>query len=382
MISRILAIGDPHFRIDNLDESNQFINNLSRLIDDRKDIDIIVVLGDILHTHEKLHTVALNSATNFFKMLIAPRFDDMNNRRKIKVFCLVGNHDATSNTIFLTDNHWMNALKGWDGLTIVDYPITEPINNSFITLCPYVPDGRLVEALNHLNTLEQTSYTSIKIHDSTTYLDWKLSSCVFAHQLLDGAKMGPIVASNVEEWKDEYPLCVSGHIHDKQKIKDNLYYVGSSMQHSYGENGDKSLAIITIVEGEEPIIEEIYLDIKKKKILYATIEELEDVQEKILENQDIEYKIVLKGKDSDLKAIKQSALYKETMELDNVKKISFKATWKDEGEVKVLEDDFIDCLQSLVYRDDNPYLSSLYEHLIYGKEDKSDQDIFFFTSEN
>jgi DNA repair exonuclease SbcCD nuclease subunit len=374
MVCRILAIGDPHFRIDNVDESNQFINNVSKLIEERVDIDIIVVLGDILHTHEKLHTVALNSATNFFKMLIS---------HKRKVFCLVGNHDATSNTIFLTNNHWMNALKGWDGLTIVDYPIIEEIyENKFITLCPYVPDGRLVEALNHLNTLEQTSETSIKINNSNTYLDWKNSICVFAHQLLDGAKMGPIVASNVEEWKDEYPLCVSGHIHDKQQIKDNLYYVGSSMQHSYGENGDKSLALITIVEDEEPIIEEIYLDIKKKKILYATVEELEEVQEKILENQDIEYKIVLKGKDSDLKALKQTSLYKETMELDNVKKISFKATWKEEGEVKVLEDDFIECLQSLVYGEDNPYLSSLYEHLIYGKEDKSDKDIFFFTSEN
>ncbi len=374
MVCRILSIGDPHFRIDNVDESNQFINNISKLIEERQDIDIIVVLGDILHTHEKLHTVALNSATNFFKMLIS---------HKRKVFCLVGNHDATSNTIFLTNNHWMNALKGWDGLTIVDYPIIEKVNyDDFITLCPYVPDGRLVEALNHLNTLEQTSETSIKIYNSNTYLDWKKSICVFAHQLLDGAKMGPIVASNVEEWMDEYPLCVSGHIHDKQRIKDNLYYVGSSMQHSYGENGDKSLALITIVEEESPIIEEIYLDIKKKKILYATVEELEEVQEKILENQDIEYKIVLKGKDSELKALKQSALYKETMELDNVKKISFKATWKDEGEVKVLEDDFIECLQSLVYGEDNPYLSSLYEHLIYGKEDKSDKDIFFFSSEN
>lgn len=349
-MTKILAIGDPHFRIDNLDESNQFINNLSKLIEDRKDIDIIVVLGDILHTHEKLHTVALNSATNFFKMLIS---------HKRKLFCLVGNHDATSNTIFLTDNHWMNALKGWDGLTIVDYPISEKLGDCSITLCPYVPDGRLVEALNHVD-------------------EWKESKVVFAHQLLDGAKMGPIEAKGVEEWKEEYPLCISGHIHDKQKIKDNFVYVGSSMQHSYGETGDKSLGLITIADNV--VVEEIELDIKKKKIIYATVDELLEIQEKILNNEEIEYKIVLKGKESELKALKQSTLYKETLDLENVKKITFKATFKDQDEVKVLEDDFVECLQSLVYKENNHYLESLYEHLLYGKEDKSDGDIFFFSS--
>ena len=105
-----------------------------------------------------------------------------------------------------------------------------------------------------------------------------------------------------------------------------------------------------------------------------------EIQEKILNNEDIEYKIVLKGKESELKALKQSSLYKETLDMDNVKKITFKATFKDEGEPKILEDDFVECLQSLVYKENNPYLESLYEHLLYGKEDKSDGDIFFFSS--
>jgi hypothetical protein len=99
-----------------------------------------------------------------------------------------------------------------------------------------------------------------------------------------------------------------------------------------------------------------------------------------MENEDIEYKIVLKGDESELKALKQSSLYKETLDLDNVKKISFKSIVKEEGKVKVLEDDFVECLESLIYKENNPYLSSLYEHLLYGKEDKSDGDIFFFSS--
>ena len=189
--------------------------------------------------------------------------------------------------------------------------------------------------------------------------------------------MGPIISSNVEDWKDEYPLLISGHMHDKQKVKKNLYYTGSSMQHSFGEGDDKSIALITI-DKDNVDIEEVYLSIRRKKILYTTIEDLESIQEKINENPEIEFKIVIKGDDNDLKAIKKSNLYKETLNLDNVKDIKLKSEVKDDGKIKILEDDFVECLQSLIYNEENPYLSSLYEHIMYGKEDKSDKDVLLF----
>jgi DNA repair exonuclease SbcCD nuclease subunit len=377
---RILAIGDPHFKVDNIEESKVFITNLSSYLSQNTDIEIIVVLGDVLHNHEKLHTFALNSAIEFFTMLVS---------HKRKCFCLVGNHDATSNTIFLTDNHWMNALKGWDGLTIVDHPVIEFIGESFITLCPYVPDGRFLEALSHLVTVEETrkvkrylkddkdmTYSRIKIHD------WKESKCIFSHQLFDGVKMGAIVAKNVEEWKPEYPFCINGHIHENQRPQENLYIPGSAMQEGYGDMTDKIVAVITITDDKYPLIEEVDLNIKRKKIIYTTIDEIDTIKEKLEKNENIDYKIVVKGSDSELKALKNSSKYKDTLDIDNVKKITFKTTWKEDDRVKILEDDFIDCLQTLIYNEEDPYLSSLYEHVVYGKEDKSDKDVFFFSSDN
>jgi DNA repair exonuclease SbcCD nuclease subunit len=377
---RILAIGDPHFKVDNIEESKVFITNLSSYLSQNTDIEIIVVLGDVLHNHEKLHTFALNSAIEFFTMLVS---------HKRKCFCLVGNHDATSNTIFLTDNHWMNALKGWDGLTIVDHPVIEFIGESFITLCPYVPDGRFLEALSHLVTVEETrkvkrylkddkdmTYSRIKIHD------WKESKCIFSHQLFDGVKMGAIVAKNVEEWNPEYPFCINGHIHENQRPQENLYIPGSAMQEGYGDMTDKIVAVITITDDKYPLIEEVDLNIKRKKIIYTTIDEIDTIKEKLEKNENIDYKIVVKGSDSELKALKNSSKYKDTLDIDNVKKITFKTTWKEDDRVKILEDDFIDCLQTLIYNEEDPYLSSLYEHVVYGKEDKSDKDVFFFSSDN
>jgi DNA repair exonuclease SbcCD nuclease subunit len=351
-MKQILCIGDPHFRVDNIEETKQFTKTLSNYLDEHNEIDIVIVMGDVLHTHEKVHTFALNSAVDFFKMLITKQKD---------VYCLVGNHDATSNTIFLTDNHWMNILKGWNNLTIVDYPLKINIEDRFAVLCPYVPDGRFVEALNKIE-------------------DWKESICVFGHQLIDGAKMGMIVANGVEEWKDEYPMLISGHIHDKQWIKNNMYYTGSSLQHSFGEGGDKSLAKIYI--DDQVKVEEIYLEIKKKKILYADISELEELKEKMKE--DIEYKIVLSGNEGDFKMLKNSDLYKETIGLDNVKDIKFKTKMKEieknkeDGSLKEQsEDDFYNCLSQLVRKQNDPFLESFFEHIFLGKEDNSDKDMIF-----
>jgi len=366
-MTKILAIGDPHFKVDNIEESKIFTDNLSSFLSQNTDIEIIVVLGDVLHNHEKLHTFALNNAINFFKML---------STHKRKCFCLVGNHDATSNTIFLTDNHWMNVLKGWNGLTIVDKPIIEFINETdFITLCPYVPDGRFIEALSHINSISILSENKIKIND------WKDSKCIFSHQLFDGVKMGPIVARNVEEWKGDYPFCINGHIHENQRPQDNLYIPGSSMQEGYGDMTDKIVAVITVTESKIPHIEEIDLNIKRKKIIYTTIDELDTIQDKIEKNENIDYKIVIKGSDSEIKSLKNSSKYKDALEIENVKKISFKTTWKEEEPKDIIEDDFVECLQSLVLKENNPYLSSLYEHIMYGTEDKSDKDVFFFSSD-
>ena len=151
------------------------------------------------------------------------------------------------------------------------------------------------------------------------------------------------------------------------------------MQHSFGEGGDKSLAIVKIDEKVE--IEEIYLEIKKKKIIYADVSELDEIKEKLKE--DIEYKIVLSGNETDFKTLKHSELFKETLKLDNIKDIKFKTkTRKEDTDEKeetdrVVQDDFVECLSALVQRENNPYLTSLYEHIIYGKEDFIDKDIFF-----
>lgn len=364
----ILFIGDPHFRVDNMVESQKFVQETERILQSRDDIDVIIVLGDVLHTHEKLHTFALNNAVQFFKMLTQYH----------PTYCLVGNHDATSNTIFLTDNHWLNILKGWNNLTVVDIPMILRLKECHtVVMCPYVPDGRFKEALQQ--TIERYQ------------VDWKTSDLIVGHQLLDGAKMGPIVASGVEEWREEWPLLISGHIHDKQRPQPNLFYTGSSMQHAFGESTDKTLYLYSL---SAKTGEEIKLMIPRKEILYVDIKDLDGVGEKVakLAEDDISVKIVVRGNMSEVKAAKDTDVVKQLEQTTGVKSVVFKQQSANQqsstsavsssseitGESSSSkEESFELVLKHLVQQKEDKYLESLLNNLLTGGEDLSDKDVFF-----
>ena len=99
-MSKILCIGDPHFKNSNLIEVEKFIVKITELAR-QKQPDFIVILGDLLHEHERLFTIPLNKATEFIDKMrnIAP------------TFILVGNHDMINHKQFLTKNHWLNSFE-------------------------------------------------------------------------------------------------------------------------------------------------------------------------------------------------------------------------------------------------------------------------------
>lgn len=337
-----LTIGDIHFKLDNIQESIQFISEVETyILSNLNKIDFIVVLGDILHTHEKVHTQALNLALEFFKILLKYKKD--------KIYVLVGNHDMTTNTNFLNSSHWMNCLKEWGGIVVVDSIIDLKVKNDLILFCPYVPDGRFIEAL--------TSYNK----DGK---DWKKSSLIFGHQLLNGVKMGMITATDVEEWNDNYPLVVSGHIHDKQWVKDNLYYTGSCRQISYGESTEKCLSNIII--NEEGIeVEEIYLNLPSRRIIYITTDELDKIKNlKIKKNESI--KLVITGDSEFFKEYKKTEKLKKELLDKGIDKVIFKRKESDMNESENLDNknDFLELLDYMIKEENDTELYNLYKNLI------------------
>ena len=355
-MTTVLCIGDPHFQVTNIPEVDLFITRLIEVMSENLP-DICVVLGDLLHTHERLHTTALNKAYEFIDRL----------RKLVPTYVLVGNHDMLNNQVFLNDNHWMNGLKEWENVTIVDRVLSRVINSEQFVFVPYVPPGRFIEALN------------------TCVEDWKDCDCIFAHQEFAGCKMGAIVSIEGDKWPEDYPHVVSGHIHSRQIIQRNIYYTGASMQHAFGESEKNIIAYLT-VKDKEYERKEVDLELPRKKIVYMDVEDIDSYEPP---NTKDKLKVTLSGNYDQFKALKKTKKYKQLLETGikvvfKPKKLKrTKKTVDEDGkQIEVKDDmehtgsDFNTILNTIINEQKNPYLYKAYELVVNGKEMNLD-DIMF-----
>ena len=333
--TKILCIGDPHFKVSNIDEVNIFIERISKLIEEIKP-EAIIMMGDLLDTHEKIHSIPLNKAYEFIDKL----------RKTSITYCIVGNHDYYNNSQFLTENHWLNGLKEWKNVVVVDKVLLQEINGFKYVLCPYVYPGRFKEAMDTLD------------------IDLKEIDCIFAHQEFYGCKMGAITSIEGDKWELSNPLVISGHIHSNQKPQDNIYYPGSSMQHAFGESTKNIIAYLKFeVDQKEYILDEIDLNLPRKKIIYMDVENIDDYE---LQKSDDKIKITLSGSYDQFKTLKKTKKYKNLVQ-DGVKVI-FKAK-KIEHENKlsdniVNETTFTTILNEIINQQKDSYLFQTYELVV------------------
>ena len=348
----ILIIGDTHFKIDNLSEVDLFIEKITELANEKKP-DLIVILGDQLDQHERLHTIPLNKSYKFIEKM----------RNIAFTYIIVGNHDMINHDQFLNDNHWMNGMKFWDNLVVVDKVITENIKGEKLIFVPFVAPGRFIEALN---TIKE---------------DWEDASCIFAHQEFYGCKMGAIISEIGDKWDLKYPHIISGHIHSNQRIQENIYYTGSAMQNTFGESEKNIIAYIKL-ENKKYHLEEIDLGLPRKQIIYKNVDNIDEYI--IPENTNDKIKVSVSGVYEEFKTFKKTAKYKELIKKGV--KVIFKPKkteqkLKNEDLSKLIEkskdsNDFKEIINDIIYSKKDPYLYEVYEFIINNNNIKS-EDIMF-----
>lgn len=246
MVIKILAIGDPHFQTDNAKETDLFTEAISKIITSEI-FDFVVVLGDVLHTHERLHVQPLNRAYNFIKKI----------RDVAKVFVLVGNHDLCNNQQFLSNNHWMNAMKEWNNVVIVDKVLDFELNGHKFVFSPFVVTGKFQEALE-------------------TCPGWNEASIIFAHQEFRGCQIfGNTESTSGDPWHIENPMVISGHIHNKHQPRENILYIGAAIQSNFGDSANNTICGITITD-DTLSYEEIDLKLPKKLTMDMPLEMVVD----------------------------------------------------------------------------------------------------------
>lgn len=327
---KLLIIGDPHFKITNVRETDEMTD---QIILSAKNItpNAIIVLGDILDRHETIHISPYIRSLNLLKELmeIAP------------TYVLIGNHDLKNNTEFLSNEHAFGPIKYWDSskINIIDTTKEILIDNFKFVMVPYVPPGRFVEALNLCP-------------------EWMLADCIFAHQEFKGCKMGAITSVSGDNWPLDYPYVVSGHIHDYQTPQKNILYTGTPIQHGFGDTKDKSISLLTFTSGTKGFSEDrIYLNVRKKVIKYLTAQDLNNAKF----DPTMDYKIVIKGSEQEIKAIKKYPIilswqqkgYKVTFKINRIK--------QEKTSVPLKSDEYKNFLQILYEKiQDSPELKSVY----------------------
>lgn len=335
---RFLFIGDVHIKTDNSEEIDILITEINRICSENT-YDYIIVGGDIMHYHERLFTQCLNKSLHFLNKLSKIAY----------TYVLVGNHDYINNSEFLTENHWMNSMKNVENLKIVDKVIEE---KDFI-LCPYVYPGRFIEALETLDSLKDDKWINKKI--------------IFAHQEFRGCKMGAIVSIDGDEWKSEYPFVVSGHIHDNQRVGNNIYYPGSPLQHAFGDSETRVLCDILLEDDEKcPIIEDIPLKVPKKRIMKTDIKKLKEISKTLDSDSDDKIKIKLDVSNEEFKLFKETKEYKEL--IDKGVKIQLskkKEKLTDLSDISSEDVHFTTILESIIDSDE-PMVREIYNEVVLG----------------
>lgn len=274
----VLCIGDPHFQDSNMKDVLELI---PKLVEHAKRLQptFIVCLGDILHTHEKIFVTPFKAATRLIKELseIAP------------TYLLIGNHDYKNNTQFLTTEHAFNSLKSWKNTYVVDTVIEHEYGGKKFVFLPYVFPGRFKEAL------------------ASSGYDWELATAIFAHQEFYGCKFGAMISTSGDNWSDDFPLVISGHIHDSQWVDKKVFYTGSILQHGYGESSEKYLWHVEM--NDTPKFNPIELEMKKRKIIHIDYDDLTSFKPEKYENYHL--KLDVKGTAEQFKRFKQGKLYRE-----------------------------------------------------------------------
>ncbi len=344
---RILFVGDPHIRVENFGAIDRLIEVLHRIITEQN-IDLVVVAGDVLHTHERLHTLALNKSIDFLLQL----------GRLVKVVCLVGNHDYINNQQFLSTNHWMHHYSGkLHNVTVVDRPVCmESEDGSRAVFVPYVFPGRFVEALSATTDAP---------------FEWHEADVIFAHQEFKGCKMGAITSEVGDDWDPAWPQVVSGHIHDYQKPQPNVFYPGTPLQHTFGDRGGNIVLIVEVQHGQPCAFTEVPTDVDKKRTMYTTVADVAALLEKgISSTPEDQVKVAIRGTSEEFKVFKESKEYKDLV------KAGVKVAFKQEAKTRPSEEagpseevvpstDFETILTDLLKQTNNAQVMRDYREVFY-----------------
>jgi DNA repair exonuclease SbcCD nuclease subunit len=346
---KVLVIGDPHVRVKEIHFSQLMLDEVVTVA--KKELpDFIVVLGDILDTHNRVEIGPLTRAIDWLAELkdISP------------LYVLVGNHDIRNNHVNLCreklKEHSLTALRHWPRTVLVEDVTVFDIKGFHFLATPFVPEGEYHETVKHL-----------KLGD--------FNAC-FSHNNFKGVKyrLDEAPADCPDVWPEDAPPMFAGHNHEYQVVRPNLVYIGTPGQQDFGANPDKAIALITFNQTAPYDMRRIQLITIPIRMVFSSLASdlirLDTILKHIIQlksSRDLVLaKVKVDGTRAELNTFAKSLIYKEMSAINDLKIDQIPV---DEGVEKPIYEvinnpsvSFEDHMRKLLHGD--PYLLETFNKLI------------------
>ena len=245
MTNKIALINDTHFGIKNdspffLQKNLEYFEKVFFPYIKENNIDTIVHLGDFFDRRKYINFHTLNEVRTRFLEKID---------KNVTFHIILGNHDT-----FFKNTNEVNSLKellrGYPNIIVHDKVITTELKGLSVTLVPWINDNNKTE---YMDCIKNSNSSIVMGHFE-----------IAGFEVIDGVKH-PCGISKHEFTRFE--MVISGHFHIKQTI-DNIYYLGTQYQMSFGDVSsrkgfhilDTSTRELTFIENEDAVFNIIYYD--------------------------------------------------------------------------------------------------------------------------
>lgn len=296
---RILHTGDWHFGRtlegrSRMKEQEDFVEELVRIVHDQK-IDLVMMAGDV---YDSVNPPA--AAEQLFYEAAARLTEG-----GTPLVVIAGNHDQPERVSSVT------PLVARQGITLVGLPVAEAVTVQAvrtgeiakIAALPYPSEARL----NELLAAEGDEEELRRAYSARVGMLMRKLASSFTPETVNLAMSHIYVLGGVES-DSERPIQVGGaytvdpsalavgaqytalgHLHRPQAVKGEgmIRYSGSPLAYSFSEAGQaKSVSIIDVAPGQQPVLEEVYLSCGRPLIRWKAKGGLEEVHRWLDEGRD------------------------------------------------------------------------------------------------
>jgi DNA repair exonuclease SbcCD nuclease subunit len=269
-----------------------------------RQVEDIVFIGDLFHDRQMMEVLTYQRTFEVFQ------------KHTARIWLLIGNHDMWHNEKW--DISSVIPLNAIENVTVINQATTLEIAGHPLSFLPYTrnPIKSLLDIEN--KGKYKILFGHIALHGALLNTRVRTFSEVLVE---DDSDMTIVDATILDGWDQTF----LGHYHAAQRINNNIEYVGSPLQLSYGEAFQQKHIIIYDLETHEK--EYVINDFSPKHFVFkANDERLFHIKDKAF----------VRIQTDDLDAPENVELQQKLSENPNIWEIKFDPIQKTEKEEKVL----------------------------------------------